>query len=42
MTSDSEKGQIPGRGFRKTSAKLRILHALRNVCGIGGPTRTEV
>ena len=28
-------------GFRKISAKLPILHALRHVCGIGGHTRTE-
>ena len=42
MPSDSEKRRFLWRGFRKISAKLPILHALRHVCGIGGHTRTEV
>ena len=41
MPSDSEKRRFSWRGFRKISAKLPILHALRHVCGIGGHTRTE-
>ena len=41
MPSDSEKRQFLWRGFRKVSAKLPILHALRHVCGIGRHTRTE-
>ena len=41
MPSDSEKGQISWRGFRKISADVRNSHALKHVCGIGGPTRTE-
>ena len=41
MPSDSEKRRFLWRGFRKISAKLPILHALRHVCGIGGHTRTE-
>ena len=41
MHSDSEKRRFSWRGFRKISAKLPILHALRHVCGIGGHTRTE-
>ena len=42
MPSDSEKRQFSRRGFRKINAKLSILHALRHVCGIGGPTGTEM
>ena len=41
MPSDSEKRQFSWRGFRKISAKLPILHALRHICGIGGHTSTE-
>ena len=36
------KRQFSWRGFRKTSAKLPILHALRLLCRIGGPKGTEM
>ena len=42
MPSDSEKRRFSWRGFREISGKLPILHALRHVCGIGGPTGTEM
>ena len=42
MPSDSEKRRFSWRGFRKISAKLQIFHALRHICGIEGPTGTEM
>ena len=42
MPSDSERRQIPWRGFREISADLPNSLALRHVCGIGGHTRTEM
>ena len=42
VPSDSERRRFSWRGFRRISAKLPILHALKHVCGIGGPTRTEM
>ena len=41
MPSDFEKRQFSWRGFRKIGAKLPFLHALRDVCGIGGHTRRK-
>ena len=41
MRSDSQQRRFSWRGFRKISAKLPNLLALRHVCGIGGHTRTE-
>ena len=37
-----QKKPISWRGFYKIGAELPILHSLRQVCGIGGPTRTEM
>ena len=42
MPLDSEKRQSSWRDFRKISVNLRNSYALRHVCGIGGPTRTEM